>query len=169
MKKLITSAVNELRSVRPKRIRPYLAANILSVPVKMLYDTGADVSCISERMFRQIPVDQRPPRLPGESAQRFKAAGGHELSCKGRYLIPITVGKKQVEYPCFVIQNLSEEAILGYDFISDQNLSFDPDSRRFRWRNENPSQHHYRGWVSTNLRIRCSGPSLHAQPAFSTR
>jgi hypothetical protein len=36
-----------------------------SVSVRGLYDTGADISCISLKVFRQIPPQHRPRKLEG--------------------------------------------------------------------------------------------------------
>jgi hypothetical protein len=43
--------------------RPYINAQIGSSITAALYDSGADISCISEKHFRKIPADLRPSKV----------------------------------------------------------------------------------------------------------
>ncbi len=48
--------------------------------------------------------------------------------------MPIHFGEKRVEHPFYVINNLSEQAILGIDFIQQHSLTYCPDQRKFSWK-----------------------------------
>jgi hypothetical protein len=54
---MMTDAVNEIKqTLKPTFRRPYLTVNLQNcLAIKGLYDTGADISCLSEKFFRQLP------------------------------------------------------------------------------------------------------------------
>ena len=97
----------------------------------MLYDTGADISCISEKEFRQIPIENRPPKLPQPVSQQFKSASGDRLQVKGLYNLPVRLLGKNVTHTFCVIKQLSEPAIIGSDFIHLHQLAYCPMEQNF--------------------------------------
>ena len=101
----------------------------------MLYDTGASITCVSEKTFRTIPTDQRPPKL-NMVKPNFQSAGGHQLQVRGLYNLPLKLLGKVVEHPVFVIKDLSEPAIIGIDFINKHGLTYSPKNQRFGWNDE---------------------------------
>ena len=121
-------------SIRSKPFqRPFLFATILNENVRMLYDTGADISCVNEEVFRRIPIDQRPRKSDESFPRQFRSAGGQNLQVKGKYNLPVMLGRKTVHHPFYVIKNLSEPAIVGIDFIQQHKLTYCPDKRSFSW------------------------------------
>ena len=97
-----------------------------------LYDSGADISCMSEAEFRRIPVDERPKQLTGQKASLIISAGGNPLNVKGIYNCPISVLGKTTEHPFRVIKGLNEPVILGADFINKHLLLYDPKYKRVK-------------------------------------
>ena len=88
-------AICEIQELmRPKFKRPFVSVMINKKPIKGLYDTGADVSCLDEKVFRQIPLEDRPLKLKESTRNAYKAASGNLLQVRGRYKIPIQVGTK---------------------------------------------------------------------------
>jgi hypothetical protein len=79
--KLFFDSVNEIKStLKPSFRRPYLQVKVQnSVSVRGLYDTGADISCLSLKVFRQIAPEHRPKKLEVTSLPKFKSAGGGKL------------------------------------------------------------------------------------------
>jgi hypothetical protein len=53
--------------------RPYINAQIGSSITAALYDSGADISCISEKHFRKIPVDLRPDKIQQQKSTHASA------------------------------------------------------------------------------------------------
>ena len=102
--------------------------------LRMLYDTGADISCISEQEFRQIPVGNRPNKLPIEPGQSFQAASGNALQVKGMYNLPVQILGKTITHKFCVIRQLSKPAILGADFIHQHALAYCPIEQVFFWK-----------------------------------
>ena len=45
---------DRLTKALPTSYRPYLLAKTMNVKIHMLYDTGADLSCIDEETFKQL-------------------------------------------------------------------------------------------------------------------
>jgi len=132
--------------VAPRFKRPSLAVKLFSKEIKGLYDTGADVSCLNEKIFRTIPVDARPKKIPGNSAV-CRSASGSTLSISGKYLIPVEIGRKKFLHEFLIVKNLEENLILGIDFILKNRLNFDTDSRKFHWKEQ-------RNWSSGIAKVR---------------
>ena len=146
---MITNLLQESVSVithhrKPKR--PYLLARILEIPTKVLYDTGADICCLSEQIFTQLKA-----KLPIQSSnyqKQFKSAGGQRLQVIGKYSVPLKIGKKEVRHPFFVIRNLNEPAILGIDFIEQHGLHYNPSRRTFKWKTDTAN-----AWETGTLKV----------------
>jgi len=97
--------------------RVFLDAEICKKKNKVLYDTGADISCLDEKEFRKIPVDLRPKANPFSTHKQYLSASKDPLEIKGVFELPITICGRTIRHPFYVIKNLSDPAILGADFI----------------------------------------------------
>ena len=62
-----------------------------SIPLKGLYDTGADVSCLNEKKFLQMNKKDKPTLDISERAKRFKL-----LKVTGKFLFSLKAGKKLI-------------------------------------------------------------------------
>ncbi len=91
-----------------------------------LYDTGADISCISEKVFRQLPPLYRPQKLASDKTPNFRSAGGQPLPVRGLYEFNLKVDKKFIKHKFYVIPDLNEPLILGIDFIQQHQLWYCP-------------------------------------------
>ena len=124
--------------------------------MKMLYDTGADICCMSEQMFKRIKAKTS---ITSEGPKKqFKAAGGQKLQVMGKYSVPMTIGKKEIRHPFFVIKDLSEEAIIGIDFIEEHGLHYNPSKRSFKWKHDP-----YQSWETGTLKVQ----SVQVIPPFT--
>ena len=102
-----------------------------------LYDSGADISCMSESEFRRIPVDRRPKKLTSLERNPCFSAGGTPLTITGIYNISVSVLGRKTEHPFRVIKGLNESVILGADFINKHLLIYDPKFKQVKWRHDN--------------------------------
>ena len=94
--------------------RPFLEASIANRKSKVLYDTGADVSCIDEKEFRKIPLHKRPSRNLYSQDRQFLSASGNKLKVKGAYDIQITKRWKQdTESLAKTEEEINNEKTLG--------------------------------------------------------
>jgi hypothetical protein len=113
--------------------RPYVNVQIGPAPAAALYDSGADISCLSENEFRKIPVDKRPSKILGPRLDSCFGAGGAALTVTGIYNLPISVLGRKTEHPFRVIKGLKESVILGADFINRHLLLYDPKFKQVKW------------------------------------
>ncbi len=70
-----------------------------SPPAAALYDSGADISCISEVELRKIPVEQCPDKQPGHHLDQCFSAGGDQLAVKGVFNLPVTILGNKITQP----------------------------------------------------------------------
>jgi hypothetical protein len=85
-------AVCELEDlVAQKFRRPFVPVTMYKKQIKGLYDTGADVSCLDEKLFREIPIQDRPKKIVEKRRSTFTSASGNELTINGQYLFPLQI------------------------------------------------------------------------------
>ena len=114
---LITSTINKIKASVIKPKRPYVPVFLNGHKVTALYDTGADICCMSSSYFRKyFPVGKRPTKLQRKSD--VKAASGNQLVSEGIYPIPFTIDGRKLEHNVHVFSNLKEGMILGIDFLT---------------------------------------------------
>jgi len=113
--------------------RVFLEAEIFKKKNKVLYDTGADISCLDEKEFRKIPIDVRPKANAFSTHRQYLSASKDPLVVKGVFDIPIKICGRTIFHPFYVIKNLSDPVILGADFIHEHKLSYCPEKRDFFW------------------------------------
>jgi len=106
--------------------RPYINVQIRTSISAALYDSSADISCISKKHFRKLPVDQRPAKLLQQRFDPCFSAGGGQLAVKGVVSLPVHILGRQAVHPFCIIQGLNENVILGADFINKHLLVYDP-------------------------------------------
>ena len=102
--------------------RPFIKVTSKSGTSDWLFDSGASVTCMSVKQFRQIPIDQRPEKLP--SITKLVDASGNDLNVYGVYNLQLTVHGKSIYTPVFVCQKLHSAAILGIDSISRLGIAY---------------------------------------------
>jgi hypothetical protein len=96
---------------------PYLSVNLQkAISVQILYDTGADISCLSNKVFSSIV----PQFCPSQSTQALKAshgASGKTLHKARINNLDLQIVGQTMKHPIHVIQNLQEDVNLGINFI----------------------------------------------------
>ncbi len=120
--------------MKPSFRHPYLQVKLQnSISVRGLYNTGADISCISLKVFRQLSPQIRPKKLDGGNLPKFKSAGGQIMPVHGKYQFKAQIGTKVIRHEFYVIPELNEPLILGIDFIQQHQLWYCPKNRSFDW------------------------------------
>ena len=85
----------------------------------MLIDTGSAVSLVREDVWREateLPVDLLTP-----PARPIVAANGGELDLLGQDELQLQVGDLQVQFPVFIARELTQECLLGADFLKQHD------------------------------------------------
>jgi hypothetical protein len=80
-----------------------------------LLDTGCGTSVVSERLVRKLRLPITPIR-DGESSVLF-GASGHTIHVLGRTEISLKLGGLTVPFNFLVVQPLTQDLILGLDFL----------------------------------------------------
>ena len=83
--------------------RPLASVKINWHKISALYDTGADICCMTARQL--FPVGQRPKKLKGIST--VTSASGDKIEFKGVLPISFEIDNKKFVYNIHVLKNLS--------------------------------------------------------------
>jgi hypothetical protein len=82
-----------------------------------LYDSGADITCLSQKVFNKIDVNLlRKLQLPGDFGS-VVAAGNNRLQITGFYETPFVIEGHTYWHPSIVVDGLTSDVILGVDFL----------------------------------------------------
>jgi hypothetical protein len=100
--KLMNDAENEIKNtLKPSFCHPYLWVSVQNwTSVRGLYDTGADISSLSEKVFCHLK------KLEGEPTPMFKLAGGQPLPVRGTYKFKIGISNKFLKQEFYVIPDI---------------------------------------------------------------
>ena len=133
--KLFSDAVSKIKSnLKPSFNLPYLWVNIQNaLKVRGLYDTGADISCMSEKTFRDLPPQNRLQKLNMAKLPNFCSVGGQPLPVRGLYEFNFHINSKFLKHKCYVILDLEEPFILGINFIQQHQLWYCPKNKSLAW------------------------------------
>jgi transposase InsO family protein len=113
--------------------RPFLEGKVNGVHTNFLLDTGACVSVISEELFRRIPNHWNLAAVPVEPGLRLSSASGDSLQLVGSFMFSLDIKGRNISRPLYVIRGLSQcRAILGIDFIKEQQMILTPEDNFFR-------------------------------------
>ena len=125
----------DLLKANKDKKRPHLSCVVQGlVKTSALYDTGADITCMSLKTFRDIPINKRPPKLVGLEPLRVKGASGRVLESTGTYDLELSFqDKKKVIQRVMVFKELNAGMILGMDLITDHALTYLPSQKKFIW------------------------------------
>lgn len=103
--------------------RPYCKINVEGSNCTFLFDSGAQVTLMSEREFRKIPVHKRPQQL--KTAMRISGVtSDSKVQIKGLYPIRLSVNGRSATVPVFVAKNMTQKNILGIDAIKTLGLGY---------------------------------------------
>ena len=92
-----------------------------------MYDTGADVSVISNTLFQKL---KNKPKLT-KHLGNLNSAGNTKLGVLGYCNLNLKVLGKNFDQKVFVCENLNQEAILGIDAIQKLGLNYNIRKRTF--------------------------------------
>ena len=130
--------VHSSKDVGRPRVRAVLGDQ---VAVNALIDTGAEISTFSWTKFRSLT---QPPPLHASSS-RIQAANRSMIEVKGKVTIPIRIGARRFSHTFVVVSGLSEDCVLGIDFLHLSGLTPNPRKGTLTWDDSIP--------VSSNLKV----------------
>ena len=110
----------------------YVQISISNKQVEDVCDSGASVSCLSEKLFNQINGNHQVKIQP--STTRLSSANQTPIQNQGTVSVPIRIGSKTYEHTLYVLKEAPSDCLLGLDFLetnkcdslfSESKLKFD--------------------------------------------
>ena len=115
-KEFINGTINKFSLSLKKSKKPVVSVNINGHIIKALYDTGADLCCMTDAKFRQVFTwNKRPKKL--NLIITVTVVSGEKIECMGVYPIPFEINKKKFVDNVHVLNKLCGDFILGLDFF----------------------------------------------------
>ena len=93
----------------------YVQISILSKQVEAVCDSAASVSCLSEKIFKQINENHQVKIQP--SITRLSSANQMPIQIKGTVSVPIRIGSKTYKHTFCVLIEAASDCLLGLDFL----------------------------------------------------
>ena len=87
-----------------------------------LIDTGADISCISNKLFTNA-TSQQELNIEKSRHSHIIGVGNAQLKVIGKVTLPITFGDQTILQPCHIIEDLHHGIILGQDFLDSKHVT----------------------------------------------
>lgn len=99
---------------------PYVEGTIQGKGVRILIDSGSDISAINERVFEDLKHDEdKLPILPVNGLQIVTATGTKSQRIKFQTMIDIKFSNEVISVLCYVVPRLNSELIIGADWLED--------------------------------------------------
>jgi|LakMenE01Jun11ns_1017448.scaffolds.fasta_scaffold9714295_2 predicted aspartyl protease len=124
-------------------------AQLMRIPVSFsnlkthaLIDTGAAASFLAHRLLIDIPYkDIEEITGPNRIEQLFKTASGELVRPIGRYKLHMKLARRHpFSHTFFVMSDLEEGCILGYDFLEINAISVNPSERSITYIKDNETK-----------------------------
>ena len=113
--------------------RPHVRVELNGLNVNFLVDSGASVSCIAESIYEQINGYLSLQTAPVPEGISISAASGHNMGLVGCFMFNLRILGRHFYRPLYVIRGLARTmAILGIDFIREQQMVIDADHVFFK-------------------------------------
>ena len=93
----------------------FVNLEVCSSPVTAVCDSGASVSCISQRLLEQLPVNFQNQLQPAH--RRLSAANQAEIPVSGRVTLPISLVGNRYQQQFFVLKSSEADCLLRLDFL----------------------------------------------------
>ena len=102
----------------------FIQISVIDFSLTALADTGAKISVIQERFFRQLP-SKWINQLQTSSTKSIRMANGTPAKLIGQVSIPVNIGGITYVFPFLVLPECNMEIILGMDFLHHTEAVFD--------------------------------------------
>jgi len=102
--------------------RPYISVNVHGVKMPFLYDSGAQITVISEKEFRKISLEKRPSKIA--KGQTIQGVSGNMQESNGIYAMRLNINGRSLIHPVQVIPTKQFDCILGVDAIRRFGINY---------------------------------------------
>jgi transposase InsO family protein len=110
-----------------------------TLKTQALIDTGAAASFLAHRLLIRIPYnDIKEIQVSDPHMQLFRTVSGEIVKPIGRYELNVRLARRHpFTHQFFVIADLDEGCILGYDFLAAHEIVISPSDRSISYKHEN--------------------------------
>ena len=115
----IVSPMNQRLSILSDNKSVFVNLEVCSSPVTAVCDTGASVSCISQRLLKRLPLNFQNRLQPAH--RRLLAANQAEIPVSGTVTLPISLASNRYQQQFFVLKSSEADCLLGLDFLEDNH------------------------------------------------
>ena len=106
----------------------YLPGRVGEHPVDMLVDTGSAVTLVHCRVLEKAKIDFKL----GMVSEPVVSANGQPLDIKGKCELEIFLGGVRVFHPVLVAADVTQDCLLGIDFLGKQDCTIDLQGRSIK-------------------------------------
>ncbi|KAK9701038.1 hypothetical protein QE152_g30861 [Popillia japonica] len=119
----------------------YRKLRVAGMSVDALVDTGATVSCMSQRLLDQLP--KTAIRSVQSSRTKLSLANGDTVESRARTSVQIELGRTTLPISFVIMPKNTYDIILGMDALKQMNIVIDVGKREVRhaMKKDNPSTH----------------------------
>ena len=93
-----------------------------NVNVEALLDSGASISCLSQKFYHSCPM-RNNSKLNPSSVSSIQGVSGQLLQVVGQVTIPVVANRLKLLHTFQVIKDLPKSVILVVDFLSEHKAS----------------------------------------------
>jgi len=122
--KIDNSCVNDTKHNINNLSSSTILLQVADTQLHALVDTGATHSCINDKVYDLLNKDLKFPLLLPDR-HNLSSADGSILNVRGRVNLPLTIGNLQLYHKFNVITNLSQDMLLGLNFLKAHKASID--------------------------------------------
>jgi hypothetical protein len=137
---LLTSApVNTLPIISSIAELMRIPVHFSSLKTQALVDTGAAASFLAHRLLICIPYNEiKELHVSDPYMQLFRTVSGEVVQPIGRYELNIKLARRHTfTHQFYVISDLDEGCILGYDFLAAHEIVINPSDRSISYKHDN--------------------------------
>ena len=106
----------------------YVPGHVGGHPVDMLVDTGSAVTLVHCRVLEKAKIDFKL----GMVSEPVVSANGQPLDIKGKCELEIFLGGVSVVHPVLVAADVTQDCLLGIDFLGKHNCTIDLNGRSIK-------------------------------------
>ena len=114
--------VNDVKQTYSKLQNNMVRLSVNDVSMSALVDTGANISCLSFKMYTKYGFDKLFP-LRKSPMPCVTGVGGSVINVLGIATLPLHINRLQLFHSFYVLERMNHSLILGVDFLKEQNAT----------------------------------------------
>ena len=118
---------------------PHANVFVLNIPVSTLFETGSQVTCISEQFYNYLAKISKLTELPVANMVVLTPIKDKPTPVRRQVMLDVVVGTFKISTVYLVIPHLSGNLIIGRDWMSRQGMVVDFANRSLTVNGENIS------------------------------